>query len=91
VYRQCSVVGKLEDDHLEQVAGCVGTDHEHLRRVMVIVHVDDDDRAGDDVFDRLVRDAVTSCRSVDLHTALAYYTNTLDGASTQRRSSAARP
>jgi hypothetical protein len=68
VYRQSSIVGELEDDHLEQVARCIGADHEDLRRVVVLVHVRDDDRVVDDMRDGLLVDAVAARSSVELHT-----------------------
>ncbi len=52
------IVGELEDDDLEEVAGTVGADHEHLRRVGVRLDVDNHDRAIDGVENIRIGDAV---------------------------------
>jgi hypothetical protein len=58
VDRQEPIIGQLENDHLEQVACTVWADHEHLRRVVMLVDVDNDDRVIDNMLDRSVIDAV---------------------------------
>lgn len=58
---QRPIIGELENDHFEQVARFVGADHEQLRRVVVLLHVDNDNRVGDSVLDCLVIDLVASC------------------------------
>ena len=58
--RQPPVVGEFENDHFEQVACSVGADHEQLRRVVMLVHVDDNDRVVDDVLNRGVIDAMAT-------------------------------
>lgn len=60
VDRQPPVVGEFENDHFEQVARSVGADHEQLRRVVMLVHVDDNDRVVDDVLNRGVIDAMAT-------------------------------
>lgn len=60
VDRQQPLVGKLEYDHLEQVACTVGADHEELRRVVMLLDVDHDDRVVDNMLDRLVINAVAT-------------------------------
>lgn len=52
------IVRELEDDDLEEVAGAVGADHEHLRRVGVRADVDNHDRAIDGVENIRIGDAV---------------------------------
>lgn len=52
------IVRELEDDDLEEVAGAVGADHEHLRRVGVRLDVDNHDRAIDGVENIRIGDAV---------------------------------
>lgn len=70
VDRHEATVSELQEDHLEQVARSVGADHEHLRRIGVLVDVDHDDGVVDHVLNRLVVDAVPSCRPMELHTRL---------------------
>lgn len=72
-------IGQLENEELEEVARAVGADHEHLRWVGVRVDIDDDERMFDGVEDVRVGDAVTSSRTVDLHTIAAYYVNRVSG------------
>ena len=67
------IIGQLEYEELEQVAGDVGADHENLGRVSVRVHIDNDNRMVDGVEDVRIRDAMTSGRAVNLHTIAAYY------------------
>jgi hypothetical protein len=69
------IIGQLENEELEEVAGEVGADHERLRRVGVRVDIDNDERMFDGVEDVRIRDAVTSSRTMDLHTIAAYYVN----------------
>ena len=59
VDRQQPVIGELENDRFEQVACSVGADHEQLRWVVMLVHVDNDDRVIDDMLNRSVVDAMT--------------------------------
>jgi len=56
---QETVVGELKDDDLEDVAGAVWPDHEHLRRIAVRIDVDDDNWVFDGVEDIDVINAVT--------------------------------
>ena len=58
VDRQQSLVGEFENDHFEQAACGVGADHQQFRWVVMLVHVDDDDRVIDDVLNRGVVDAM---------------------------------
>jgi hypothetical protein len=60
------IIGQLENEELEEVAGEVGADHERLRRVGVRVDIDNDERMFDGVEDVRIRDAVTSSRTMDL-------------------------
>lgn len=69
------IIGQLENEELEEVAGEVGADHEDLRWVGVRVDIDNDERMVDGVEDVRVGDAMTSSRTVDLHTIAAYYVN----------------
>ena len=56
-----AVVGEGQDDHFEELAIAVRTDYQHLGRICVGVHVDDDQRMFDSV-DHLVRgDPVATC------------------------------
>lgn len=50
--REQPVVVEFENDHFEQVSCFVGADHEQLRRVVVLVQVDDNDRVINDMVDR---------------------------------------
>ena len=55
-----AVVGQGQDDHFKELAIAAGADHEHLRRISVGVHVDDDKCMFDSV-DHVVRcDAVST-------------------------------
>ena len=56
-----AVVGEGQDDHFEKLAIAARTDHQHLRRISVGVHVDDDQRMLDSV-DRFVRSDAVSAR-----------------------------
>ncbi len=69
------IIGQLENEELEEVAGEVGADHEHLRRVGLRVDVHNGERMFNGVEDVRIRDAMTSSRTVDLHTIAAYYVN----------------
>ena len=73
------IIGKLENEELEEVAGEVGADHENLRRVGVRVDIHDNNRAVDSVEDVRIRDAMTSGRAVNLHTIAAYYVKRVGG------------
>jgi hypothetical protein len=61
------VVGEDEDDHLEQVPGRVGADHEHPRWIGIGVEIDRHQLVLDRVQDLVVADAVFAGRSMDLH------------------------
>lgn len=54
------MVCEIENDHFEEVACSVRADHEKLRRVVVLVHVDHDDRVIDNMLNGPVVDAVPS-------------------------------
>ena len=54
-----AVVGEGQDDHFEELAIAARTDHEHLRRISVGVHVDDDQRMVDSVGDLARGDAMS--------------------------------
>lgn len=69
------IIRQLENEQLEEVSGEVRADHEDLRRVSVRVDIDNDERMFDGVEDVRVRDAMTSSRTVNLHTVAAYYVN----------------
>jgi len=56
------IVGQLQNEALEEVAGDVRADHEHLRWVGIRVDIDNDERMVHGVEDVRVRDAVTSSR-----------------------------
>ena len=61
VDHKLAVVGEGQDDDFEELAIGARTDHQHLRRISVGVHVDDDQRMFDSV-DHLVRgDPVSTC------------------------------
>lgn len=62
-----SVVGKVENDDFQQLRVVRRTDDEDLRRVGIGFEVDHDDRMLDCVDDVVLSDAVTSSRSVKLH------------------------
>lgn len=64
-------VGEIEPDDLEEVAGGVRADGEHLRRVSIRLEVHDDDRVLDGVQDGLLVVAVLERRSVEPHTQLS--------------------
>ena len=68
---QQPIVGELEHHHLEQVAASVGANDQKLGRVAVGIEVDDHDRVVGGMAEVLVADAMTSSRSVDLHTPIA--------------------
>ena len=68
--RQKPVVGEDEHDHLEEVAGVIRTDGELPGRVIVRPEVDDDDCVIRGMADGGVADAMTSSRTMDLHTPL---------------------
>ncbi len=55
-----AVVGEGQDEHFEELAVAARTDHEHLGRVSVWVHVDDDQRVLDGVDYISRRDAVSA-------------------------------
>ena len=74
-----SIIGQLEYEELEEVAGEVRADHENLRRVGVRVDIDDHERMVDGVEDVRIRDAMASGRPVNLHTIAAYYANSARG------------
>lgn len=58
------IIGQLENEALEEVAGEVGADHEDLRWIGVRVDIDNDERMFDGMEDVRVRDAMTSSRTV---------------------------
>jgi len=66
-----SVSTRLSQMTLKQVAGRVGPDGEHLRRVSVGFEVHDDDRVLDRVKNGLLAVAVLGRRSVEPHTWLS--------------------
>ena len=68
--RQERVVGQFEDDHLEKVAGAIGTDHEHLRWIGVGFEIHDHDRMISGMCDVIVADAMAPRRPMDFHTPL---------------------
>src|SRR3546814_412211 len=69
------IIGQLENEELEEVAGEVGADHENLRWVGIRVHIGDHKWMVDGVEDVGIRDAMASGRAMDLHTIAAYYGN----------------
>ena len=84
------IAGQLENEELEEVAGDVRADHEHLRWVGIRVDIDNDERMVHGVEDVRVRDAVTSSRTVDLHTITAYYETRIRGRARRRLSADSR-
>ena len=44
-----AVIGQGQDDHFKELAIAARTDHKHLRRISVWIHVDDDQRMVDGV------------------------------------------
>ena len=64
------VRGEHENDHLEHVPRPIRSDDEDLRWIRVTIEVDHHDRIFGGVPDVSVTDAVSSSRSVDLHTRL---------------------
>ena len=56
-----AVVGQGKDDHFKELAITARADHEHLRRISVGIHVDDDKHMVDSV-DHVVRGDAMSTR-----------------------------
>ena len=67
---ELTVAEKFEHDHLNQVAGQVRADEEHLRWIGVGFDVDDDKRELLSVANVVVREPVSLGRTMDLHTPL---------------------
>ncbi len=70
VYGEEPVIGKNEDDHLEQVPGLIWTDDQLSRRVAVGIDVDDVESVVGGVEDADVVDTVPPRRAMDLHIPL---------------------
>ena len=68
--RQKSFVSEHKDDHLEQVAGEIRTDRQLPWRIAVRIDIDDDECVVRGVAYRIVIDAMSASRPVDLHTLL---------------------
>lgn len=64
---EADLVGELEPDDLEQIAGVVGSDGKDHRRVSVRVVVDDGDGMVESVEDGRIRNIVPARRPMDLH------------------------
>lgn len=63
------VVGEDEHDHLEEVSGRVGADHEHLWWVGIGFEIGRHKFVLDRVQDVVVADAVLAGRSMNLHSS----------------------
>ncbi len=66
--RQEPFIGQLEDHHLEEVSGGARTDGEHLRRVGVTRHVDDNEGMVGRMEQVFVGNTVAPRRPMYLHT-----------------------
>ena len=62
-----AIVGEGQDDHFEELPVAARTDHQHLRRISVGVHVNDDQRMVDGVDHFVDSDAVSTRRTMKLH------------------------
>lgn len=85
---QEAIVSEKEHDHLEEVAGQIGSDGKLPRRVGIGIEVDDHNRVIGRMADRMVPNSVSSSRPMDLHTSLAYYTTLVENSGMARRSTA---
>lgn len=65
------LVGQLDEDDFEEVAGKVRSDDEDLRRIGVGLEVGDHDAVVDRVRDLGLGEAVAQRRAVDVHTELS--------------------
>lgn len=72
---QVNVIGELEPDDFDEVAGGIGTDGEHLRRIGARIEIDDSERMVDCMPNGCLIEAMLECRSVKLHIALYRNTN----------------
>ena len=70
MYRQQSILGKHQDDHLDQVAGPIRANHEDLRRIRLGIWVGNDEPVVVAMADVVVVDPMTTSRAVDVHTAV---------------------
>lgn len=67
-------VVEVEHDHLEHVAGAVGSKDESSQRRLVVAHVGDHERMRDGVLYVVNLHTVFARRTVELHTDESYYT-----------------
>jgi len=68
---QVPIIGKFEDNDLEEISGSVRPDNQHLGRIRVGFEIDGDQGMFECMQRVGILDAVTACRPVDLHTILS--------------------
>ncbi len=69
--RHPPLVRQQKHDHLEEIAGAIGSDEQQPRSLAVRIEIDHDERVINGVANLGVRDPVPASRSMNIHTGLS--------------------